>query len=601
LSYISILPFLCLIFLNLLFLVQIPTLSWGQIVRLFPIFLAMMYLGRSAILENEGSIIGKKENQVYLLVLIYVFCFLQLGGEPLNVGFFSFYVLVRLILLAALFAFLLSRFSGIGRFSLVDRWVIGSLAVFSIITLVARQQDSGALYVLRVADFLLIGIVYFLITRLPWQMHGHFSSPILFIRISIVVFGIVASAGAARIGTLVFYFNEGLTDLRKGEYSQARSKIERVHELNSQLHISRYSTSSFLVEVEKIPLSEFDLSTKEREALGALWGRFGAWDFAARLYETALKKNPHDSWLLGNLGEMYIELGAWSKALDLFEKGIAQFPDHAPIWYTGQIVVKAHQMDWSGSVEALRLALKDFPALSGKITIEGLKALREERGLGATDGLAPYLMKLNTFELIEICRALGWAVLAEPSWIGNTDFSIPFDVLIVSKKGDAQITVGSHDWELSRGYNFVTIDPINYEVSGPFCFDIYLGESWALVKFIHSLPRGTIILGAVENEATALTDQALSALGTVGLIKRPLGSYCVHAFIGRKGLQPGSALELISQDGLSVVGVHKGNIKPLPDEGDIKRALETVLRHKPEREIAVYVNPRGNIEAFRKK
>ncbi|RIK24165.1 MAG: hypothetical protein DCC52_12630, partial [Chloroflexi bacterium] len=69
-----------------------------------------------------------------------------------------------------------------------------------------------------------------------------------------------------------------------------------------------------------------------------------------------------------------------------------------------------------------------------------------------------------------------------------------------------------------------------------------------LVEFINALPNGEIVAGAAIDDASqALTPEAFAALQTLGVAGDVRAQFRAgHAFIGRKGLAPGQAVEDLS-------------------------------------------------------
>jgi hypothetical protein len=98
----------------------------------------------------------------------------------------------------------------------------------------------------------------------------------------------------------------------------------------------------------------------------------------------------------------------------------------------------------------------------------------------------------------------------------------------------------------SRGYNLVALGPAG-EPHEAAAFDTY-GESDAsarLAAWVDRLPPGTIVMGAVSDEASAkLGGDAVAALGRLGVQADMRGRFREsHAFVGVKGAPPGTALE----------------------------------------------------------
>jgi hypothetical protein len=136
--------------------------------------------------------------------------------------------------------------------------------------------------------------------------------------------------------------------------------------------------------------------------------------------------------------------------------------------------------------------------------------------------------------------------------IGTTGAMSPLDARVRSAGqpyGDvASIRIGLRDVALNRrGYNLAAVDPHGPERIEPAAFDTFLdpAASRRLAAWIAALPAGTIVLGAVRDEASSRLDAgAIGALRTLGVAGDLRGRYREsHAFIGVKGAPPGSAVE----------------------------------------------------------
>jgi hypothetical protein len=99
-----------------------------------------------------------------------------------------------------------------------------------------------------------------------------------------------------------------------------------------------------------------------------------------------------------------------------------------------------------------------------------------------------------------------------------------------------------------RGYNLVAVGPAGRDVRSA-GFDTFLRPEAAgeLAAWIAALPAGTVVAGAVQDEASGrLTQEAVRAMETLGLHGDLRGRFREsHAFVGVKGAPPGSALEAI--------------------------------------------------------
>ena len=97
-----------------------------------------------------------------------------------------------------------------------------------------------------------------------------------------------------------------------------------------------------------------------------------------------------------------------------------------------------------------------------------------------------------------------------------------------------------------RGYNLVALTPDGrFHATG--VFDTFYDPNAAahLAAFIENLPAGTLVAGAVRDEASNhLSDQAVAALRSLGVAGDLRGRFREsHAFVGSKGAAPGTALE----------------------------------------------------------
>jgi hypothetical protein len=135
--------------------------------------------------------------------------------------------------------------------------------------------------------------------------------------------------------------------------------------------------------------------------------------------------------------------------------------------------------------------------------------------------------------------------------IGATGVLSPGD-LQVESRGDVErgrASVWLDGVELARnerGYNLVALAP-DGRVVASVVFDTFLDarESRRLASWVARLPAGTIVAGAVRDEASAwLLPRAVEALRSLGVAHDLSGRYReAHAFVGVKGAPAGSALE----------------------------------------------------------
>ncbi len=161
--------------------------------------------------------------------------------------------------------------------------------------------------------------------------------------------------------------------------------------------------------------------------------------------------------------------------------------------------------------------------------------------------------------------------------IGTTGQVSPGDlrVLSVGQPLGSASSVELNGIELSpnrRGYNLVALDPEG-GVRGAVGFDTFHEAEAAgrLVAWVAGLPAGTIVAGAVRDEASGrLTEAAVRALGTLGVRGDLRGRFReAHAFVGVKGAAPGTALEGLGprRIELEVGRIEVGAGRPAPAVG----------------------------------
>jgi Interleukin-like EMT inducer len=135
--------------------------------------------------------------------------------------------------------------------------------------------------------------------------------------------------------------------------------------------------------------------------------------------------------------------------------------------------------------------------------------------------------------------------------IGTTGIRSPVDLAVVSggqPHGDlGSVRVNAVERARNgRGYNLVALDPAG-RVLDVETFDTFFDPSAAgrLAIWVDALPSGTIVAGAVRDEASGRLDGlAIRALRTVGVRGDLRGRFRdSHAFVGVKGAVPGTALE----------------------------------------------------------
>jgi hypothetical protein len=159
---------------------------------------------------------------------------------------------------------------------------------------------------------------------------------------------------------------------------------------------------------------------------------------------------------------------------------------------------------------------------------------------------------------VELCfdRRAALAELAtaetKQGWsIGKTGVTTNHSLVVQSAGNDvgnfAHIFVDGVDVSPNQvGYNLVALDVAGV-VQGSKTFNTLASpdESQALADWLQQWPTGTIIAGAVRDEASmSLTETAVNALKTIGLTTDLRARFrWSHAFVGVVGAPPGSALE----------------------------------------------------------
>ncbi len=155
--------------------------------------------------------------------------------------------------------------------------------------------------------------------------------------------------------------------------------------------------------------------------------------------------------------------------------------------------------------------------------------------------------------------------------IGKTGAVAPADLAVTSggflAGRFASLALGGREvYVTQRGYTLMAVDPLRKEPIAVQTFDTFrdAGESARLVEFIRRLPGGTIVAGAVCDEASQhLTEEAVDALHSLGVQADLRGQFrSSHAFIGVKGEPPGTAVEDSNSSFPANVSVGKDVTKP---------------------------------------
>ncbi len=141
---------------------------------------------------------------------------------------------------------------------------------------------------------------------------------------------------------------------------------------------------------------------------------------------------------------------------------------------------------------------------------------------------------------------------------------VPFHSLLVESAGEEMGDFG-HIYmdgvDVSpdrRGYNLAAISPDGDAQVASFDTHLDPGASAAMAAFIAALPEGyTVAVAAADKVSMNLGEEAVAALRSIGAEGDLRGRFrWSHAVIGRKGAEPGTALEAL--DGLRPVSVAVG-------------------------------------------
>ena len=142
-------------------------------------------------------------------------------------------------------------------------------------------------------------------------------------------------------------------------------------------------------------------------------------------------------------------------------------------------------------------------------------------------------------------------MVGERHRIGRTGASSPGDLWVRSAGqpygNEAVIRVNGREViPTLRGYNLAALPSEGWSPQGG-RFDTFgdAGAGPRLAAWIRSLPPGTVVAGAIRDEASALlTQEAVDALRSLGVDGDLRGRFREsHAFVGAKGAAPGTALE----------------------------------------------------------
>ena len=139
-----------------------------------------------------------------------------------------------------------------------------------------------------------------------------------------------------------------------------------------------------------------------------------------------------------------------------------------------------------------------------------------------------------------------------PRTVGSTGHTSPVDIAAVGAsvaQGDfADIWVdGRRQCANRRGLNLTAVDPDSGKVLAARGFDVHRDafSSRALLRFVNSLPDGTLVAVASRDEASRnFNDDTRAALSQLGAQVNLAGKFRhTYAAVGVKGAAPGTALE----------------------------------------------------------
>jgi len=169
-------------------------------------------------------------------------------------------------------------------------------------------------------------------------------------------------------------------------------------------------------------------------------------------------------------------------------------------------------------------------------------------------------VRLRFAVLAPVAQATGAALAARPTGIPR------LSSLVVRSAGQetgdfAHIFADGVDLSPNRrGYNLMAWSPIGGHLLGADAFDTHgdPAASARLAAWIAGLPPGTVVAGAVRDEASMnLGSDAIDALRSLGVATDLRNHFrWGHAFIGAAGATPGSAQEQVS--GLGVAQIAAG-------------------------------------------
>lgn len=515
-------------------------------------------------------------------------------------------------------------------FGRVDRYVsVGALALI-LVSLFTQftaawqnaeplswRQAQGAL------DILLLGLLYFTLSRLPWSGRSRLGSISFALRLNALVLGSLALVGVYRISAATYYLSRAEEGFLEGNFQSTAMNLTHLQEINHGLG-DRYKKIIVLEHLADLARTRAN-SAQAFEALGTLNAEAGCLSCAADMYQQSLAHNPNFSGVRQKLGMLYLEFNYWDLAAKVYREGLSAKIDEKET-YLGLGVALAKQFRWDEANQIL------FEAFRNSDLAHQIEQHRNSNGYAVftlrdlpLQNLKPFLDRLTLYEYVELLQERGWSVFYHSMEVGSTGVVTPCNILATSKGGHGyeagNIKIDTHEISPRRagsrpttiGYNLVWLNSKTGNIEDSIncnTWDDRYTELHALVNFIGAVPDGDIVIVTVAYDAGSewvkrydhtdrksgvlLQNRIDEALGKIGVQKKA-DSWWSHAAIGVKGANPGMALEVIAKnDSISntnsaSVGVLKGNIRETSKE-EITRFLLSVLRDNPEVPVALFLD-----------
>lgn len=228
--------------------------------------------------------------------------------------------------------------------------------------------------------------------------------------------------------------------------------------------------------------------------------------------------------------------------------------------------------DYTLTIRALPFTYPQSPAQSFAITVNGKSLPRVSMNAGWNEYKISLPGDVVQKELNQFAFDFDYVVrprdvLPANFQIGETGVKSPVDIAVTSTSEFGSIKVNDKEVSpLRRGYNLALIDPKTGSVVETKNFDTggrTILESRALRDYLDKIAAGTIVAGAVQEDAAAnLGEAAATSLQALGLETNVRGHQgMTHAFIAVKGKEGG--LEQAG-DGASAVSVGRNlDTRPL--------------------------------------